>query len=119
MTRLLHRHLLDEAPPVEPLRPVPATTRRPLRIDEPARSIAALAGLRTEAPVLDLRTPAAPAKPQPMPAWQLDAIFGLMRLNVRKTRVYASRYDALATKVEALLAELAELAPFTAKAKVA
>lgn len=51
---LLHRHPLDEAPPVElPRDDVPATTRRPLRIDEPARAVDVLFGLQLEGGTFD------------------------------------------------------------------
>lgn len=57
---------------------VPATTRRPLRIDEQARSVAALAGLRTETPVLGLRVVNGigmrrPAAPSPVDAPKLPS----------------------------------------------
>ena len=45
---LLHRKPLDEPRPVELPRAVPATTRRPLPLGAPARSVAALAELRAE-----------------------------------------------------------------------
>lgn len=95
---------------------IPTTTRPPLPLGAPARSIAALAELRAADRAMGMRAPAAPDAPKQMTDWQRDAIFGLMRLHVRQARVYAGRYDSVATEVEALLAALAELAPFAAKA---
>lgn len=120
---LLHRHPLDEASPVEPLRPVPATTRPPLPLGAPARSIAALAGLRSEAPV-------------PLPSRNL--IEYTAAVSVAIDADYERHLDTLRTidEISAMLTEhpellappshpgprlwlrriVTELAPFTAKA---
>lgn len=145
---LLHRHPLDEASPVEPLRPVPATTRWPLRIDEQARSIAALAEMRAEAPVAFFA--AINTEPLELTDWSAQLAEEWCGINMRLDSFAAARKawtetflakavvpslsvadfiaeldddrGAMLADVNAervLLAELAELAPFTAKAEVA
>lgn len=92
---------------------VPATTRPPLPLGAPPRSIAALAGLRAEAPVPSTRRrpapkPAVPFGPNRYAALEYTAFVSM--------RIVGDAYDAIADELESALAELAELAPFAAKA---
>jgi hypothetical protein len=100
-------------------RTAPSTPRPPLPLGAPARSIAAMAGIRAEAPALDLRVangtlsmrrPPRSCEPRPANpfAWQTASAACVHTLAVV--------YDDIADELEMALAELAELAPFTAKA---
>ena len=108
MSILKHRPPAVEAPPERP-RAVAARPLPPLPLGAPARSVAVLADLRAADGRLGVRRPAAP-KPRPANpyAWQ-TATAALVH-------TLAVAYDNTADQLETALAELAELAPFTAKA---
>lgn len=80
-----------------------------------------LAFLRAEAPVLDLRVANGTlgmqrqAAPKPRPANP----FAWQTASAALVHTLAVAYDDIADELEAALAELAELAPYTAKAQVA
>jgi hypothetical protein len=87
----------------------PTTPRPPLPLGAPARSVAAMAELRAADRTLGIRRPAAPKQRPANPfAWQ-TATAALVH-------TLAVAYDDIADELETALAELAELAPFTAKA---
>jgi len=86
------------------------TQRPPLPLGAQARAVAALAEMRSldvpDAPVR-LRYPA-PVRVRQMPLLTASAV---------TVHTLAVAYDDVATELETALAELAELAPFTAKAE--
>ena len=85
------------------------TQRPPLPLGAQARAVAALAEMRSlDAPVR-LRYPA-PVRVRQFP---------LPTASAATVHTLAVAYDDVATELETALAELAELAPFTAKAEVA
>jgi hypothetical protein len=85
------------------------TPRPPLPLGAPARSVATMAELRAADRTLGIRRPATPKQRPANPfAWQ-TATAALVH-------TLAVAYDDIADELETALAELAELAPFTAKA---
>jgi len=88
------------------------TQRPPLPLGAPARAVAALAEMRA-ADVPD--APVALRYPAPVRVRQLP----LLVASAATVHRLAVAYDDVATELETALAELAELAPFTAKARVA
>jgi hypothetical protein len=94
------------------------TPRPPLPLGAPARSVAAMAELRAEAPALDLRAANGTlgirrqVAPRPRPANP----FAWQTATAALVHTLAVTYDDIADQLETALAELVELAPFTAKA---
>lgn len=103
---LLHRQHLDEAAPVERPRVI-GSTLPPLPLGAPPRSVAALRELRAADRALGLQQPT--PKPRPNQSAMLTASGATVR-TLRRV------YDVTAAELEAALSELAELAPYTAKA---
>lgn len=96
-----------EAPPDRP-RAVPASPLPPLPLGAPARATAVLTDLRAADSGLGMRRPSAPG---PRLSQRTFALRSLDRL-VATVAVY----DHVADEIDAALAELAALAPLTAKA---
>lgn len=93
----------------------PPTTLPPLPLGAPARSVAVLADLRAETRTLGMAIPDAPVKLRhPAPVRLRPEALALRSLD--RLVATAAVYDHVADEVETALAELAELAPFTAKA---
>jgi hypothetical protein len=87
----------------------PRTSLPPLPLNAPARSVGVLLDLRAADGKLGMQRQAAP-KPRPANpfAWQTAS--------AALVHTLAVAYDDIADELEAALAELAELAPYTAKA---
>jgi hypothetical protein len=99
----------------------PPTSLPPLPLGAPARAVAAMAGIRAEAPALDLRVAngtLSMRRPEP-PKQRPANPFAWQTATAALVHTLAVAYDDIADELETALAELAELAPFTAKAQVA
>ena len=96
---------------------VPTITPPPLPPGH-ARAAAVLAELR--AADTSWSAPVASCPAAPMPRRHRESALYLAHVRVRQVRAVSARYDAIATELEAALAELAALAPLaTLKAEVA
>jgi hypothetical protein len=97
-------------------KPLPATPAQ----KRPGWGRDMIAFLNAEAPVLDLRaadrTLGMSRPPAPKPFGPRVDRYAALELWGGTVQMLVSEYDAMADEVETLLAELAELAPFTAKA---
>lgn len=94
-----------EAPPDRP-RAVPASPLPPLPLGAPARATAVLTDLRAADRTLGMQRPAAPNR------FPMRDLMAARRAMFRTADLYAD----VAAEIEAALAELAALAPLTAKA---
>lgn len=126
MVRIPLIHRPDEPVPVVHPRPI-ATTRPPLPLGAPARSVGVMRDLRAETRTLGMAIPNATQRSAARAAadealkfpFGPDRYSGLRYVGIFSMRLVANEYDAIADELEAALAELAALAPLTAKAKVA
>lgn len=115
MTRLLHRPKRDEdvlLAACATSRPSPiATTLPPLPLGAPARAHAVLLDLRAADSGLGMRRPSAPGPRLSQRTLALRSLSELVAI--------VTVYDHVANEIDAAIAELMALAPYTAKAEVA